>query len=96
MKKTISALVLVVALACAGCGGTAAVKGATNPQVRADLTQAEGIVKSCLTKSKTLKGFTACAAPKGHEAALEACAVKAFIHFSKLESDLANCVVKNR
>ena len=99
--KYIVSLLVASAFVIAGCGGTGVAKQAANPQVRADLHQAEGIAKACLLKSHTPKGFAACAAPKGHTAALEACAVKAItsdlpLHKKRLTPALAECVVKNR
>ena len=96
MRGYLVALLAIVALAIAGCGGAGAIKAAP------DAAKAEGIVETCLTKSHlSEKAFAACAAPKGHEATLEACATKAVtsdipFHHSRLASDLANCVVTNR
>jgi predicted small lipoprotein YifL len=95
MRGILVALLAVALLAVAGCGGTGAVKAVPS----ADRAKAEAVVKTCLTKSHTPKSFETCVAPKGHEAALQACAVKAFEHSlrkSTLEGKLADCVVNNR
>lgn len=102
MSKGILAVpFLIVALAIAGCGGTGTIKAASSPQTRAEIAKAEGIAKACLNKSRTAKKFASCVAPPGHTAALESCAIKAFtsdipFHKKRLQTDLAECVVKNR
>jgi len=101
MRGSLVALLAIVLLAVAGCGGTGAVKAAKDPQVRADVAKAEVIAKKCITTSHSKATLVNCLAPKGHTRALEACLKKALthdlpFHKSHLTPDVANCVVSNR
>ncbi len=100
MSKGILAVLAVLVLAVAGCGGSS-IKAASNPQTKTDIAKAEVIVKQCITTSHSKKTLVNCLAPAGHTAALEACVKHAFVHDvplhkSHIVPDVANCVVTNR
>lgn len=107
MKLSILAAVLAVALA--GCGGTAvtAHKVANDPRAQRDAAKAQRIVKACAVKSNMLTKagrakFVACVAPAGKQEAVKLCAKNSAVQHNLLRkkgrsefyADVERCILR--
>lgn len=103
MKTAVISAAIIVAAA-TGCQSHHA---SSNPTVSANEAKAQKIVQACAAKANFItangrKAFYACIAPPGKEAAVQACAGKAFARDGvltkaarqKFENDLAGCIIR--